>query len=327
MLGALFGSNRRRFDSLSEREILALAIGGEEEDGRVYRDMAERVREAFPDTAALFTDMAGEEDEHRRRLIDLYKKRFGNHIPLLRREDVQGFIRPEAIWLRPGLDVERLWEMSEQLERQNQRFYVLAASRSGDADTRKLLGDLAAAEQGHKAKARELAEVHLTEDARHSEREQARRQFVMQIVQPGLAGLMDGSVSTLAPLFAAAMATQNSHATLLVGLASAVGAGISMGFAEAMSDDGKISGRGSTWLRGGVCGLMTTAGGIGHALPYLIGNVSTATALAAAVVAVELVAIAYIRWHYMNTSFWRAMVQVVLGGVLVVLAGVLLGGE
>ncbi|MBI1309484.1 MAG: rubrerythrin [Proteobacteria bacterium] len=317
---------QRDFQSLSAREILALAIAAEEEDGRIYRDIASRLRPQFDATARIFEQMAAEEDEHRRLLIDMYRQKFGEHIPLLRRGDVSGFMRFPPVWLNEPLDVAKIWPLAEQIEGQNRRFYQLAAARSEDASIRKLLGDLAAAEASHAHTAQELQASLLTEDVKHAEAQAAHKQFILQIVQPGLAGLMDGSVSTLAPLFAAAFATQSSHATLLVGLAAAVGAGISMGLTEGMSDDGKISGRGSPWVRGPVCGLMTAVGGIGHALPYLLGNVHLATGLAAAVVSVELVAIAWIRWKYMDSAFWQAMVQVVLGGALVVLAGVLLGG-
>lgn len=325
----MFFSRKRSFSSLSEREILALAIAAEEEDAHVYRDMAEHVRPSFAATAKVFDDMAAEEDEHRRMLIETYRAKFGEHIPLVRREDVAGFMRAEPVWKMAAMgaaDVEHLWQVSEQVEAQNQRFYRLAAARSQDAGIRKLLGDLAAAEQGHANRAEKLQTEHLSRTAKQGEKAEAHKQFVLQIVQPGLAGLMDGSVSTLAPLFAAAFATQNPHETLLVGLAASVGAGISMGLTEGMSDDGIISGRGSPWVRGTVCGLMTTLGGVGHALPYLLADFHVATMLAIVVVVVELFAIAWIRMKYMETPFWRAVIQIVLGGVLVVAAGMLLGG-
>jgi rubrerythrin len=327
MLDKLFGKSRRAFSSLAEREVLALAIGAEEEDGRLYRDMAERVRPNFAATATVFEEMAAEEDEHRRLLLDMYKRKFGTHIPLVRRDDVRGFVRAEPVWLIEPVNVEKLWEMSERVEGQNRRFYMAAAARSQDADIRKLLGDLAIAEAGHAEKARDLQAEVLDKSAKATEKQEADRQFVLQVVQPGLAGLMDGSVSTLAPLFAAAFATHNSHETLMVGLAAAVGAGISMGFTEGLSDDGKISGRGSPWVRGPVCGVMTAVGGLGHTLPYLLSAFGTATALALVVVAVELLAVAWIRWTYMGTGFWTAAVQVVLGGLLVVAAGMALGAS
>lgn len=325
MLASLFGKTRRRFESLSEREVLALAIGAEEEDGRIYRDMAESVKGQYPSTAKVFADMAAEEDEHRKLLLEMFRKKFGSHIPLVRREDVAGFVRPSLPWGK-DLNVEALWKMAEEVEGQNRRFYQLAAARSQDVAVRKLLGDLAIAEAGHAETARELQDEHLTKRAKKGEAAEAHKQFVLQVVQPGLAGLMDGSVSTLAPLFAAAFATHSSHETLVVGLAASVGAGISMGLTEALSDDGKISGRGSPLLRGVVCGVMTTLGGVGHALPYLLTDFWAATLLACVVVVVELLAIAWIRWKYMETPMWIAMVQIVLGGALVVAAGMLLGG-
>ncbi|RYG61803.1 MAG: hypothetical protein EON60_02155, partial [Alphaproteobacteria bacterium] len=305
----------RRFETLSEREVLALAIGAEEEDGRIYRDIAERLKTDFAATATVFAEMAAEEDGHRRALLGMFKKKFGDHIPLVRREDVRGFRKIEPVWLAQPLNAERLWRLAEEMEGQAGRFYMLAARRSQDVDVRKLLGDLAAAEMKHEQKAVRLQDANLTENAKHAEKAAEHKQFVLQIVQPGLAGLMDGSVSTLAPLFAAAFATGNTHETFLVGMAASVGAGISMGLTEAFSDDGKISGRGSPWIRGGVCGFMTMIGGIGHALPYLLGDFHAATALAIAVVLVELVAIAWIRWKYMESSFWVAVMQVFVGGL------------
>lgn len=324
---AMFGSKGlRKFENLSEREVLALAIGAEEEDGRIYRDIAERLRGDFAATAAVFDEMAVEEDGHRRALLEVFRKKFGEHIPLVRRADVQGFMAQEPVWMVEPLKVEKLWQLAERMEAQAGRFYVLAAARSQDVTVRKLLGDLAVAEQQHESKAASLQDTALTDDVKHAEQAAAHKQFVLQVVQPGLAGLMDGSVSTLAPLFAAAFATHSPHETFVVGMAAAVGAGISMGLTEAFSDDGKISGRGSPWVRGPVCGVMTMIGGVGHALPYLLGDFGVATALAVIVVLIELVAIAWIRWKFMETSFWSAVVQVFLGGLLVLGAGALLGG-
>jgi VIT1/CCC1 family predicted Fe2+/Mn2+ transporter len=149
--------------------------------------------------------------------------------------------------------------------------------------------------------------------------------FVLQKVQPALLGLMDGSVSTLAPVFAAAFATRDSWDAFLVGMAASIGAGISMGFAEALSDDGSLTGRGHPWIRGLVCGLMTTLGGVGHTLPYLIQDFRLATGLAVGVVMVELWAISFIRARYMDTPFLRAALQVVLGCLLVFATGILIG--
>jgi len=320
-----FFSQRRRFADLSEREILALAISSEEDDARIYRTYADRLRDEFPDTARLFEGMAEEEDRHRRRLIALHEKRFGETIPLIRREHVAGFYARRPVWLVENLGIERIRAEAELMEQEAERFYHKAAQRSSDAETRSLLGDLAAAEAAHQEVADTLAETHLDDDARSAEDHTARRRFVLTWVQPGLAGLMDGSVSTLAPIFATAFATQDTWTTFLVGLAASVGAGISMGFTEAASDDGELSGRGSPVKRGIASGVMTTLGGLGHALPYLIPHFWTATITAAIVVFIELWAIAWIQNRYMDTPFFRAAFQVVLGGALVFAAGVLIG--
>ncbi|QEE34320.1 rubrerythrin family protein [Octadecabacter sp. SW4] len=318
-------STRRRFRDLSEQDILALAISSEEDDARIYRSYAEMLRPEFPASAAVFDGMASEEDEHRRRLIDLHSKRFGEVIPLIRREHVSGFYARRPVWLIENLGIDRIREEAAQMERDAERFYRAAAAATSDADTRKLLGDLAAAEAGHTQTASALEEQHVDGDARDEEASAAHRQFVLTWVQPGLAGLMDGSVSTLAPIFAVAFATQDTWTTFLVGLAASVGAGISMGFTEAASDDGQISGRGSPLKRGFASGIMTTVGGLGHALPYLIADFWTATIIAIIVVFVELWAIAWIQNRYMQTPFFRAAFQVVLGGALVFAAGVLIG--
>ncbi len=320
-----FFAQRRHFKDLSEQEIIALAISSEEDDGRIYRSYAERLRPDFPDTAKIFDGMAEEEDEHRRRLIELHRERFGEVIPLIRREHVAGYYARRPVWLVENLGIERIREEAAMMERDAERFYLAAAQNSTDAATRKLLGDLAAAEAGHQDKAEHLTEANLGEEQLDAEKETAKRQFVLTWVQPGLAGLMDGSVSTLAPIFATAFATQDTWTTFLVGLAASVGAGISMGFTEAASDDGQLSGRGSPFKRGISSGVMTTVGGLGHALPYLIPHFWTATLTAFVVVFVELWAIAWIQNKYMETPFFRAAFQVVLGGALVFAAGVLIG--
>jgi erythrin-vacuolar iron transport family protein len=317
----------RSFTDLSERELLALAISSEEEDGRIYADFAEGLRENYPASAHVFTDMAAEESEHRRQLIDLFVEKFGSHIPLVRRQDVRGWVQRRPIWqLRPlGVDVVR--RQARQMEQDAARFYQQAASRTTDAGIRKLLGDLAAAEEAHESVAAEIEATRLPGDVRASEDDDARRRFILQIIQPGLVGLMDGSVSTLAPVFAAAFATHNPWNAFLVGMAASIGAGISMGFAEALADDGKLSGRGAPLLRGAACGLMTFAGGIGHTLPYLIPNFTTATIIACIVVVFELVAIALIQWKYMKTPPLAAAAKVMLGGGLVLAAGILIGSS
>ncbi|WP_068299554.1 iron exporter MbfA [Pararhodobacter sp. CCB-MM2] len=318
--------NRRRFKDLSEQEILALAISSEEDDSRIYRSYAEKLRADYPSSAAVFDGMAEEEDRHRQRLIALHRIRFGEVIPLIRREHVAGFYARKPVWLMETMSLEQIRTEAEAMERQAGSFYQLAAQRTSDAATRKLLGDLAAAELGHENAAHALEDKHLGEDARAAEDATAHRQFVLTWVQPGLAGLMDGSVSTLAPIFATAFATQDTHTTFLVGLAASIGAGISMGFTEAASDDGQLSGRGSPVKRGIAAGVMTTLGGLGHALPYLIPHFWTATIIAMIVVFVELWAIVWIQNRYMDTPFLRATFQVVLGGALVFAAGALIGG-
>lgn len=317
----------RSFDSLSEREVLALAIGLEEEDARIFADFADGLRQDYPASAEIFDRMQQEEANHRRRLFDVYRERFGEHIPLVRREDVRGFVRRRPVWLARPLRLETVRKQAVVLEAEVRNFYLRAAKRVTDVGIRKLLNDLADEERVHEALAERLRQEALTADARSTEEEARRRLFVLQIVQPGLAGLMDGSVSTLAPLFAAAFATRDSWDAFLVGLAASVGAGISMGFAEALSDDGSLTGRGHPWARGLVCGVMTTLGGVGHTLPYLIQNFHVATTVAVAVVALELAVISWVRHRYMDTPFMSAAFQVVVGGVLVFLTGILIGSS
>jgi len=316
----------RRFKDLSEREILALAISLEEEDGRIYADFADGLREAYPATAQLFEKMREEESGHRASLIETYRQRFGEHIPLIRRQDIKGFITRRPIWLTRPLKISDVRKQAEIMELETRQFYQKAMTQVRDAGIRKLLGDLEDVERKHQATAVALEEK-ITPDLRKAEEEAQRRLFVLQIVQPGLAGLMDGSVSTLAPVFAAAFATKSSHAAFLVGLAASIGAGISMAFAEALSDDGSLTGRGRPVLRGSVTGLMTAAGGIGHTLPFLIANFHIAFIAAVIVVAVELGAIAWIRNKYMDTPLVYAAFQVVVGGVLVFMAGIVIGNS
>jgi erythrin-vacuolar iron transport family protein len=317
----------RRFDSLSEREILALAISSEEEDERVYADYAEGLRQDFPASAAVFDGMRDEESTHRRRLIELYRQKFGEHIPLIRRQDVKGFVQRRPVWLIRPLGLDMVRKQAATMEVESRRFYEKAAARSQDAGVRQLLDDLAQEERSHEHRAEELEKDKLRPDVKREEDEANRRLFVLQIVQPGLAGLMDGSVSTLAPVFAAAFATGKSHDALIVGLAASIGAGISMGFAEALSDDGSLTGRGHPWARGLICGLMTALGGIGHSLPFLISSFHAAMTAAIAVVVVELGVITWIRHRYMDTPPLSAALQVGLGGALVFATGVLIGSS
>jgi rubrerythrin len=316
----------KRFADLKEQEILALAITNEDEDSRIYRSFADALRDSYASTAEMYDKMAEEEIGHRDMLLDLYRRRFGDFLPLIRRQDVKGFVTRRPIWLTRPLGLEATRKFAEEMEYETARFYRRAAQTAQDDAVRDLLRSLAAAEDKHEALAHQLGES-ITPKAREAEDQTAKRMFMLQYVQPGLAGLMDGSVSTLAPLFAAAFATRNTWSTFLVGLAAAIGAGISMAFAEALSDDGSLTGRGAPLVRGAVCGAMTAVGGLGHALPYLIPHFYVATSLAFAVVAVELVVISWIRTRYMDTPFLQAAFQVVVGGALVFAAGILIGSS
>ncbi|MCB1970823.1 MAG: VIT1/CCC1 transporter family protein [Geminicoccaceae bacterium] len=318
-------SGRKRFSDLGEQEILALAISGEEDDARIYLTFAARLEGDFPNSAGLFRSMAAEEETHRQKLIERHKARFGDTIPLIRREHVAGFYSRKPVWLAAQLSPAKMRDEAVAMETQAREFYLRSASKAQDADTRKLLGELAQAEQHHASQWRTFEEETLTPEVRSEEDRAAHREFVLTWVQPGLAGLMDGSVSTLAPIFAAAFATGDTFQTFLVGLAASIGAGISMGFTEAASDDGVLSGRGSPVKRGFASGIMTAIGGLGHALPYLIPDFNTATTIAVVVVFIELWVIAWIQKRYMDTPFFRAAIQVVLGGALVFAAGILIG--
>jgi rubrerythrin len=315
----------KSIDDLGEKEILALAITLEEEDGKIYAEFAERMRPNYPQTAATLAAIGQEESGHRHQLTEMYRQKFGEHIPLMRRQDIKGFVNRKPIWMNHMLTINQVRNEIGSMEQETRRFYEAAAQRSTSAAIRELLGDLAAEESKHVKLAEELEAKQVESGARKEEDDAARRTFVLQIVQPGLAGLMDGSVSTLAPVFAAAFATRSSWDAFLVGLAASIGAGISMGFAEALSDDGALSGRGQPLLRGTICGAMTTLGGIGHTLPFLIPSFYYATILAVIVVAIELAVISWVRHHFMDTPLLSAIFQVVLGGVLVFIAGIVIG--
>jgi rubrerythrin len=317
----------KNFNTLSEREILALAISLEEEDERVYADLSEGLRQDYPATAAVLDGMRAEESGHRRRLIELYRQKFGEHIPLIRRQDVKGFVQRKPIWLVHPLRLDEVRKHASAIEVETRRFYERAASLAQDASIRQLLDDLAQEERSHEYRAQELAEEKLRAEVREDEEKARRRLFVLQIIQPGLAGLMDGSVSTLAPVFAAAQATKSTWDAFLVGIAASVGAGISMGFAEALSDDGSLTGRGHPWMRGLIEGAMTTLGGIGHTLPFLIPNFRLAMTIAVTVVLAELGIITWVRHRYMETPTFSAAVQVMLGGALVFFTGLLIGSS
>lgn len=313
----------RSFESLNEREILALAISLEEEDARIYDDFADGLQESYPEQAKKFAAMRQDEDSHRHRLLTVYRKRFGEHIPLIRRQEVKGFVKRRPIWLVRPLGLRAVQKEAELMELETKRFYEAAARRTTDVGIRQLLGDLAEEERHHAQTAEQIAQTKLSEE----DSARQKRLFLLQVIQPGLAGLMDGSVSTLAPLFAAAFATHNSWDAFRVGLAASIGAGISMGFAEALSDDGSLTGRGHPWARGTVCGLMTAVGGLGHSLPYLISDIHVATWIAVAVVIVELGVISWVRHKFMDTPWSSAVLQVVLGGILVFLVGILIGSS
>jgi len=317
----------KNFEDLSEREILALAVSLEEEDERVYADFADGLKQDFPASAAVFDGMRVEESGHRRRLIELYKQKFGEHIPLIRRQDVRGFVERKPVWLVRPLGLDTVHKTASAMEVETRRFYEKASAKAQDASIRQLLDDLAQEERGHENRAQELREEELRPEVQADEEKARRRLFVLQIVQPGLAGLMDGSVSTLAPVFAAAFATRNSWDAFLVGIAASVGAGISMGFAEALSDDGSLTGRGHPWVRGLICGAMTALGGVGHTLPFLISSFHVALVVAVVVVLIELGVITWIRHRYMDTPTFSAAMQVALGGALVFVTGVLIGSS
>jgi rubrerythrin len=320
----------KSLSELTESEVLALAIANEEEDSRIYQTFAEKLRKVFPASARVFDEMAEEERSHRSTLYDAFRERFGEHLPPIRREDVRGFLKRRSVWLLDNLGLERMRKEAEVMELQAANFYDKAAAQTQDLGVRQLFVHLAEVERDHGNRAVESEDRNLTAPALQREEEASRRVFLLQYVQPGLVGLMDGSVSTLAPLFAAAFATRENWPTFLVGLAAAIGAGISMGFAEALSDDGKLTGRGSPLIRGFVCGLMTTIGGIFHTLPYLVPQsvpnaFAIATSIAAAIVIIELSVISWVRARYMDTPILRAAFQVVIGGILVFLAGILIG--
>lgn len=317
----------KRFQDLKENEVLALAISSEEEDAQIYLSFANRLKDDFPSTAMMFEQMAGEEQRHRNRLLEVFRSKFGERLPYITRQDVRGFLKRRPIWLMERLRIDAVRRQAAMMELEASTFYARAAEKAQDVDVRKLLGNLALEETAHIARADRIEQKTLPKDAKEAETAVARHMFLLQIVQPGLAGLIDGSISTMAPIFAAAFATHRPWDAFVVGLAASIGSGISMGITEAMSDDGAMTGRGHPWIRGTACGVMTTAGGLGHTLPYLIPDFWTATAIAGALVFVELWAICWIRWKYMETPFTSALVQVVLGGALVLLTGILIGSS
>ena len=306
----------KSFSDLTEQEILALAISSEDDDARAYAGFAHSLMETYPATAKVYMEMAEEEHQHRRALTELYQSKFGDFIPLIRRNEVLGFVKHKPAWTIGKLNIEAMRQRAEVIELENYRFYRQAAERSSDPKVKKLLETLAEAEKGHESLAGRLGDKHLTADAKIEEGEAKRRLFLLQVIQPGLVGLMDGSVSTLAPLFAAAFATGSTWETFLVGMAASAGAGISMGLAEGLSDDGKLTGRGHPLIRGTAAGVMTAVGGLGHTLPYLIPDFWLATWIAIVIVFIELWAISWIRYKYMDTPFLKAAFQIAVGGFL-----------
>ena len=308
-----FSINKKHYYNLSDKEILALAISSEEEDARIYQYYASLFIKDFPETASMFQEMSDEENVHRRQLIDLFKNKFGNNIPLIKREHVQGFYTRRPIWLIENLTLDKVRQEIVKMEKDAANFYFKTAQKTADTDIRKLLGDLAEIESKHSDKALLKASIIEKSSLAIDELKKAKKQFILTWVQPGLAGLMDGSVSTLAPIFATAFATKDSHTTLLVGLAASIGAGISMGFTEAAHDDGIISGRGSPIKRGVASGVMTTLGGLGHALPYLISDFYTATIIAMFFVLIELWAIAWIQKNIWKLNFQEQFFKLFLG--------------
>jgi erythrin-vacuolar iron transport family protein len=315
----------RNVKDLSVQELLALAIALEEEDERIYADFAQGLRPNFPESAQVFDEMRAEESGHRRRLQEMFQQKFGEHIPLIRRQDIKGFVARRPVWLARPLRPKTARSEASSMEQETRRFYEAAAQRTSDASIRRLLDDLAQEERSHQDRAEQLSEAAAKQGAASREKEAQNRLFLLQIIQPGLAGLMDGSVSTLAPVFAAAFATHATHDAFLVGLAASLGAGISMGFAEALSDDGTLTGRGHPLLRGVVCGFMTALGGIGHTLPFLTSRFTLAVAIAIGVVIVELGVITWVRHRFMETPTFSAAVQVALGGAIVFGTGILIG--
>ena len=315
----------KSFSDLTEQEILALAISSEDDAARAYGMFANELSKDYPDSAKVFTQMAQEEVGHSQLLQAAFRKKYGDHIPLIRRDEVKGFARRKPIYTLLKDGISEMVKSVEAMEAEAHHFYETSAARSTDPIIKKLLLDLAVEEKGHESISDKLGLSHETEQALATKKDVENKAFLLQVVQPGLVGLMDGSVSTLAPIFAAAFATHNTWDTFLVGTAASIGAGISMGFAEGLSDDGKLSGRGSPIIRGLSAGIMTALGGLGHTLPFLIAQFQTAFVLAVLVVLIELAVITWIRNKYMDTPILKAALQIAIGGLLVFLTGILIG--
>ena len=317
---------KKKFQDLNDNEILSLAIDSLEEDIKLYDEYSSHFLINYPVTSKMFKQMSILKNKNRKKLVELHKKNFGETLSITNQKEIANYFKRKPEWLVIKNSIEKVRNEIIEMETLSAQFYNSFAKKSQNIEIRNLLIDLALMSREQKDNAKLIL---LNAQKSRSAKEEVtkdKRQFILTWVQPGLAGLMDGSVSTLAPIFATAFATKDSHTTLLVGLAASIGAGISMGFTEAVHDDGVISGRGSPIKRGFASGIMTTIGGLGHALPYLISDFYVATVIAMFFVLVELWAIAWIQAKYMEIKFTKAVFQVVFGGSLVLAAGILIGG-
>ena len=317
---------KKKFQDLNDNEILSLAIDSLEEDIKLYDEYSSHFLINYPETSKMFKQMSILKNKNRKKLVELHKKKFGETLNITNQKEIANYFKRKPEWLVIKNSIEKVRNEIIEMETLSAKFYNSFAKKSQNIEIRNLLIDLALMSREQKDNAKLIL---LNAQKSRSAKEEVtrdKRQFILTWVQPGLAGLMDGSVSTLAPIFATAFATKDSHTTLLVGLAASIGAGISMGFTEAVHDDGVISGRGSPIKRGFASGIMTTIGGLGHALPYLISDFYVATVIAMFFVLVELWAIAWIQAKYMEIKFTKAVFQVVFGGSLVLAAGILIGG-
>tara|TARA_B000000532_G_scaffold4550_1_gene3646 strand:+ start:605 stop:1579 length:975 start_codon:yes stop_codon:yes gene_type:complete len=317
---------KKKFQDLNDNEILSLAIDNLEEDIKLYDEYSSHFLINYPVTSKMFKQMSILKNKNRKKLVELHKKKFGESLSITNQKEIANYFKRKPEWLVIKNSIEKVRNEIIEMETMSAQFYNSFAKKSQNIEIRNLLIDLAIMSREQKDNAKLIL---LNAQKSRSAKEEVtkdKRQFILTWVQPGLAGLMDGSVSTLAPIFATAFATKDSHTTLLVGLAASIGAGISMGFTEAVHDDGVISGRGSPIKRGFASGIMTTIGGLGHALPYLISDFYVATVIAMFFVLVELWAIAWIQAKYMEIKFTKAVFQVVFGGSLVLAAGILIGG-
>ena len=317
---------KKKFQDLNDNEILSLAIDSLEEDIKLYDEYSSHFLINYPVTSKMFKQMSILKNKNRKKLVELHKKKFGETLNITNQKEIANYFKRKPEWLVIKNSIEKVRNEIIEMETLSAQFYNSFAKKSQNIEIRNLLIDLALMSREQKDNAKLILLNAQKSRSAQEEVTKDKRQFILTWVQPGLAGLMDGSVSTLAPIFATAFATKDSHTTLLVGLAASIGAGISMGFTEAVHDDGVISGRGSPIKRGFASGIMTTIGGLGHALPYLISDFYVATVIAMFFVLVELWAIAWIQAKYMEIKFTKAVFQVVFGGSLVLAAGILIGG-